>query len=214
MASSIAFILVLFLAINMALPTTRAAIHTVGDTTGWTIGADYSTWASNLTFVVGDSLVFNYEDDHTVDEVKESDYKTCTWGNSMSTDSSGTTTVALKTAGTHYFICGIPGHCESGMKLAVTVKAKARKAAAPAPTPSPSPSPSPSPAPSPSPSRKGSPSNDTAETPSTTTPITPTTTTTNASPPNTSNVSSATSYSPIVAMLIVSWISYCVLRVV
>lgn len=31
--------------------------------------------------------------------------------------------ITLKTAGTHYFICGIPGHCSGipGMKLAVTV---------------------------------------------------------------------------------------------
>ena len=55
MASSIAVVLCLFLAINMVLPT-LAKVHTVGETSGWAIGADYSTWTSDKTFVVGDSL--------------------------------------------------------------------------------------------------------------------------------------------------------------
>ncbi|TKY56287.1 Blue copper protein [Spatholobus suberectus] len=195
MASSIALVLGLCLAINMALPT-LAAIHTVGDTSGWTIGADYSTWASSLNFKVGDGLVFNYGAGHTVDEVKESDYKSCTTGNSLSTDSSGATTIALKTAGTHYFICAVPGHCKGGMKLAVTVKAK--KASAPAMAPS---------------TGKDSPSDDTKDTPTpTTTPTTPTSTTTTSS--HTTHASSATGRSPIVALFIVSWISYLVLRLV
>ncbi|KAH0911698.1 hypothetical protein HID58_035019 [Brassica napus] len=58
---------------------------------------------------------------HTVDEVSENDYKSCTLGNSITSDSSGTTTIDLKTTGPRYFICGIPGHCSTGMKLAVTV---------------------------------------------------------------------------------------------
>ena len=39
----------------------------------------------------------------------------------ISSDNSGATTIPLKTAGTHYFICGVVGHCSGGMKLAVTV---------------------------------------------------------------------------------------------
>ncbi|XP_011016865.1 PREDICTED: blue copper protein-like [Populus euphratica] len=97
--------------------------YTVGDSSGWAIGMDYSTWTSGKTFSVGDSLVFNYGGGHTVDEVSASDYKTCTTGNAITSDSSGATTIALKTAGTHYFICGVPGHCGSGMKVAVTVAA-------------------------------------------------------------------------------------------
>ena len=70
-------------------------------------------------------IVFNYGAGHTVDEVSESDYKSCTLGNSISSDSSGTTSIALKTAGSHYFICAIPGHCAGGMKLSVNVGAAA-----------------------------------------------------------------------------------------
>lgn len=62
---------------------------------------------------------------HTVDEVSSSDYSSCSSGNSISTDSSGATTITLKTAGTHYFICATPGHCSGGMKVAVKVSAAA-----------------------------------------------------------------------------------------
>lgn len=68
-------------------------------------------------------IVFNYGSGHTVDEVSASDYNTCTTGNALTTDSSGASTITLKTAGTHYFICGVVGHCGNGMKLAVTVTA-------------------------------------------------------------------------------------------
>ncbi|WJX41178.1 hypothetical protein P8452_28571 [Trifolium repens] len=186
--SNIAMILGFFLAINMALPT-LATVHTVGDTTGWAIGADYSTWASDKTFAVGDSLVFNYGAGHTVDEVKESDYKSCTTGNSISTDSSGATTIPLKKAGKHYFICSVPGHCTGGMKLSVKVKASSADSAAPSATPSSS--------------GKASPSDGTPA--ATATPTTTTTTT----PITQQNESSVTSLSPIVALFFtVSWMIF------
>lgn len=55
MASSIALVFSVCLVLNMVMPT-LAATHTVGDTSGWAIGGDYSTWASGLKFRVGDSL--------------------------------------------------------------------------------------------------------------------------------------------------------------
>ncbi|XP_019174177.1 PREDICTED: blue copper protein-like [Ipomoea nil] len=98
-----------------------STVYTVGDTAGWALSVDYGTWSSAKTFKVGDSLVFNYPGGHTVDEVSPSDYQSCTVGNSISTDSSGATTIPLKTAGKHYFICSVMGHCSGGMKLVVTV---------------------------------------------------------------------------------------------
>ncbi|XP_057773411.1 blue copper protein [Salvia miltiorrhiza] len=100
-----------------------AAVYTVGDSSGWSVGADYSTWATDKTFKVGDTLVFNYASGHTLDEVSANDYKTCTTGNAITSDSSGATSITLKTAGPRYYICGVPGHCGGGMKLAVTVAA-------------------------------------------------------------------------------------------
>ncbi|GLU16135.1 hypothetical protein SLE2022_325850 [Rubroshorea leprosula] len=122
------------LALFMAMPT-LATVYTVGDTSGWATGVDYSTWTKGKTFAVGDSLVFNYgASAHTVDEVSASDYNTCTVGNAISTDQSGATTIPLKTAGTHYFICGVVGHCGNGMKLAVTVAAAASPSGSTTPT--------------------------------------------------------------------------------
>ncbi|KAF3320724.1 Blue copper protein [Carex littledalei] len=88
----------------------------------WATGVDYKAWASGKTFQVGNTLVFSYATrNHTVDEVSSADYSSCSSSNALSTDNSGSTSITLKMAGTHYFICGIPSHCSGGMKLAVTV---------------------------------------------------------------------------------------------
>ncbi|KAJ8625038.1 hypothetical protein MRB53_033568 [Persea americana] len=155
--------------------------YTVGDTSGWATNVDYSTWKSGKTFTVNDSLVFNYGGLHTVDEVKESDYKSCTTGNSISTDSSGATTIALKTPGKHYFICATPGHCSLGMKLAVTVVAAAKNTTADTPESAP-------PSSTTTPSEATSPTT----TPTSTSPSTTTTTT----------INSATINSPSIAILL------------
>ncbi|KAL1822976.1 hypothetical protein ACET3Z_009754 [Daucus carota] len=87
------------------------------------MGVDYTTWTADKTFSVGDNLVFKYGPGHTVDEVNSADYSSCTVGKPIKTDSSGSTTIPLTAAGPRYFICGVIGHCTSGMKLAVTVNA-------------------------------------------------------------------------------------------
>ncbi|XP_022132018.1 blue copper protein-like [Momordica charantia] len=127
--------LVIFL-ISLAVPS-FATVYTIGDAAGWASGVDYTSWTSGKTFTVGDSLKFNYGGGHTVDEVSASDYNSCTAGNSISSDSTGSTTIALNKPGTHYFICGAFGHCGNGMKLAVPVTAAdagATPSATPAPT--------------------------------------------------------------------------------
>jgi hypothetical protein len=55
MAFSNTLVLCFFFAITMALPT-QGTVHVVGDALGWTLDSDYTTWASDKTFVVGDSL--------------------------------------------------------------------------------------------------------------------------------------------------------------
>jgi hypothetical protein len=79
--------------------------------------------------------VFNYAKGlHTVVEVSAAEYMACTAANPLGSDSSGATTVALKTPGTHYFVCSITGHCGAGMKLAVTVGGSNSPATTPTPT--------------------------------------------------------------------------------
>lgn len=130
--------LVVVLLVARAFPA-AATSFTVGGKSGWTIGVDYTTWASGNTFKVGDSLVFNYAKGlHTVAEVSAADYLACATANALGSDSSGATTVPLKTAGKHYFICTITGHCAGGMKLEVTVSGSGSGSSSPT-TPMPTP---------------------------------------------------------------------------
>jgi hypothetical protein len=71
--------------------------------------------------------VFSYvRTDHTVTKVSKSEYDACSGSDAMSEDNtSGLTTVTLSTPGMHYFICIMPDHCVSGMKLAVNVSVTA-----------------------------------------------------------------------------------------
>ncbi|XP_048437344.1 blue copper protein-like [Pyrus x bretschneideri] len=119
MARTVGLILVFAM---VMMPSCLATVYTVGDSSGWDTGVDYSTWTSGKTFEVGDSLVFKYQSQHTVEEVTDSDYKTCTLQNSIKSHRGGTTTIPLKTAGTHNYICSSVGHCSMGMKLSVTVE--------------------------------------------------------------------------------------------
>ena len=53
MANIASALLILLLAAPAAYAATT---YTVGDTNGWTTSGDYTTWASDKTFTVGDSL--------------------------------------------------------------------------------------------------------------------------------------------------------------
>lgn len=121
-----------------------AVDHTVGDSSGWASGVDYTTWASDKTFKVGDTLVFQYGASHNVAEVGSADYSACSASNSIQSFSDQDTKITLTKPGTRYFICGVTGHCAGGMKLAVkvspaataTTPAPAATPAAPSDTPS------------------------------------------------------------------------------
>lgn len=130
--------LVVVILVARAFPA-AATSFTVGDKSGWTLGVDYTTWASGNTFKVGDNLVFNYaKGQHTVVEVNAADYLACAAANPLGSDSSGASTVPLKTGGKHYFICSITGHCAGGMKLEVTVSGSGSGGSSPSsPTPTP-----------------------------------------------------------------------------
>ncbi|KAL6633861.1 hypothetical protein ACP70R_026532 [Stipagrostis hirtigluma subsp. patula] len=121
MAALIAAGLVLLAAVAPAYATD----YVVGDSSGWSSGVDYTTWAKGKTFNVGDNLVFQYSAMHNVAEVSSADYSACSASNSIQSYSDQNTKVALTAPGTRYFICGTPGHCSGGMKLAVTVAAAA-----------------------------------------------------------------------------------------
>lgn len=64
--------------------------------------------------------VFKYDSSsHNVVSVSAAGYKGCAAPRGARTYSSGSDRVTLA-RGTNYFICSIPGHCQAGMKIAVT----------------------------------------------------------------------------------------------
>ncbi|KAK9006879.1 hypothetical protein V6N11_019210 [Hibiscus sabdariffa] len=78
-------------------------------------------------------LVFKYKGGaHNVYKVTGDEFKSCTVPSNNSLGSfTGNDTIKLATAGTKWYICGISGHCDGGMKLKITVLD-----GAPAPAPS------------------------------------------------------------------------------
>lgn len=114
-------LLAIVLLVAGAVVPASAKDYTVGDSSGWKPGVDYTAWAKGKSFAIGDTLSFQYTTAHSVLEVSEADHGACSASNPLRSHSDQSTTVPLTKAGTRYFICGAPGHCASGMKLAVTV---------------------------------------------------------------------------------------------
>ncbi|KAH9678670.1 hypothetical protein KPL71_025812 [Citrus sinensis] len=141
-----------------------AATYTVGDDAGWTIQGhiDYSKWAEGKQFHVGDTLVFKYNKAmHDVRQVSHEDFQSCNAKAPIEEYTTGMDSITLKMAGHHYFLCGIPGHCQVGQKVEINVLPGASSPGeSPAPSPShngsPAPSPSHTESPAPSPGHSGS----------------------------------------------------------
>lgn len=108
-----------------------ATTYTVGAPDGlWDMQTDYAQWVKTRTFHPGDKIMFTYSPElHDVVEVTKAGYDACSSANNISAFRSGNDVVALADVGTRYFLCGLTGHCDSGMKIRIDVVA----AAAPGP---------------------------------------------------------------------------------
>ncbi|CAJ1925440.1 unnamed protein product [Sphenostylis stenocarpa] len=133
---------VVFLMMMMmtASQVSHAAVHKVGDSSGWTIigNIDYRKWAATKNFQVGDTIVFEYNAKfHNVMRVTHAMYKTCNASSPLTTMTTGNDTIKITNYGHHFFLCGIPGHCQAGQKVDINVVkvSGAAAAAAEAPTP-------------------------------------------------------------------------------
>ncbi|KAI3919026.1 hypothetical protein MKW92_025030 [Papaver armeniacum] len=118
----------------------KGAVYTVGEFTGWTtIGHyDYAKWAANQTFHVGDAIRFVFNPaHHNVIEVSSSDYESCNAENPTSLYVAGDDIIPLTQEGHHYYICGVPGHCQVGQKVDIQVSKSSTKGGAMTPTMSP-----------------------------------------------------------------------------
>ncbi|XVF86409.1 hypothetical protein PTKIN_Ptkin18bG0037500 [Pterospermum kingtungense] len=114
-----------------------AAVYHVGDSSGWTIlgsGHNYQSWAATKKFFAGDTLVFEYNNQfHNVIQVNVIDFKSCNPDSPIARYGKGKDSMTLESSGEYYFLCGIPGHCQDGMKLHITVNS-ANSTASPNPT--------------------------------------------------------------------------------
>ncbi|KAJ4896256.1 Uclacyanin-3 [Raphanus sativus] len=149
----------LLLLILAVVPAAYAVTFQVGDIGFWNSGVDYTAWVTGKTFRVGDTLEFQYGPSHSVAVVNKAGFDACDSTGATQTFSGGDTKIDLTTVGTMHFMCPTPGHCQGGMKLAVTVLGAVPPPATPSPPPSPkSPPPSPRTPPSSTPSPKSPPS--------------------------------------------------------
>ncbi|EPS72444.1 hypothetical protein M569_02314 [Genlisea aurea] len=97
-----------------------------GKANSWTIPLSDSDslnrWAEKSRFVIGDSLVWNYDGaKDSVLEVSKNDYFACNTSDPIKKYSGGSNTVKLERSGPYYFISGAAGHCEKGQKVIVVV---------------------------------------------------------------------------------------------
>ncbi|OMO72138.1 Plastocyanin-like protein [Corchorus capsularis] len=154
-----AFLLTMLLAL---LGLSLGAVHKVGDASGWTIMGDtddYANWASTRTFHVGDSLLFEYNNEyHDVVEVSHDDFESCKGTSGIATYASGSDIITLERPGHYYFLCGVPGHCQIGQRVDILVQpAPSSTSIAPSTTPSALPSSPPPARANPPPSAQGGP---------------------------------------------------------
>ncbi|KAH6808861.1 Cupredoxin superfamily protein [Perilla frutescens var. frutescens] len=136
----------------------NGAVYKVGDSAGWTtIGnVDYKLWAAPKIFQPGDIIVFEYNPQfHNVMQVIHSEYKACNASSPISTHTTGNDSITINSHGHHFFVCGVPGHCQAGQKVDINVLRSPSDAptqsgipsSVPAPTVVPSPSPNAAPRP-------------------------------------------------------------------
>ncbi|XP_073043038.1 basic blue protein-like [Primulina eburnea] len=96
----------------------EAATYSVGGGGGWTFNV--AGWPRGKNFKAGDKLVFNYNSGvHNVVSVDRGGYRRCTTPRRAKMYRSGKDQIKL-VKGQNFFICNFSGHCESGMKIAVT----------------------------------------------------------------------------------------------
>ncbi|KAH7282109.1 hypothetical protein KP509_35G012300 [Ceratopteris richardii] len=120
-------ILLVMCSLMLEFREVMATQYTVGDSIGWGLGHDMETWAAQFKFQVGDELYFPYPaGQHSVLLVTEEDYKTCNREKPVASDNGmGDMAMTLISPQTYYFICGIPGHCEQGLRLKIVVEHEA-----------------------------------------------------------------------------------------
>ncbi|XP_038890593.1 blue copper protein-like [Benincasa hispida] len=116
--------------------------YTVGDKLGWLIPPAgpldlfYASWAYNKTFLVGDTLVFNFlngSDDVAV--VTKQVFNSCNITSTLAVFNSTPANIALNATGEHYYTSTYDKHCILGQKFAINVTGHATSGSVPSPPP-------------------------------------------------------------------------------
>ncbi|CAH1422347.1 unnamed protein product [Lactuca virosa] len=98
----------------------------VGGDKGWVIPTSkdstdlYDQWASKNRFNINDTLHFAYKKDSVLVVSKEEHAK-CKSSHPIFFSNNGDTTFEIDRSGYFYFISGVSGHCERGLKMIVKV---------------------------------------------------------------------------------------------
>ncbi|CAI9107833.1 OLC1v1007301C1 [Oldenlandia corymbosa var. corymbosa] len=102
----------------------KATDYIVGDSAGWTNTGhvDYKAWASSKKFKVGDTIVFQFNNQfHNVVRVNHTNYNACNGYDAYQSYISGNDTFVINKKGHFYFICSYFDHCQSGQKVDIRV---------------------------------------------------------------------------------------------
>ncbi|XP_057485690.1 early nodulin-like protein 2 [Actinidia eriantha] len=107
-------------------PPVPPMTYVVGDDLGWLVppGGEvaYSTWAYNKTFIVGDTLVFNFKNGtQDVAVVTKAAYESCDTAAATTVLTTSPAKINLTSPGEHFFTSTYPDHCRLGQKLAINV---------------------------------------------------------------------------------------------
>ncbi|XP_057812449.1 blue copper protein 1a-like [Salvia miltiorrhiza] len=140
MASKAFLFAVIVVAATAAAPA-FAVDYVVGDDDGWKLNVNYTAWAQGKMFYVGDTIAFKYAVGvHNVYKVNGSAFRECWVPPPSEALRTGNDIISLATPGRKWYLCGVGNgtHCESGMKLVITVMSYAPMSA-PAPAPAPFP---------------------------------------------------------------------------
>uniref|UniRef100_A0A803Q2B7 Phytocyanin domain-containing protein n=2 Tax=Cannabis sativa TaxID=3483 RepID=A0A803Q2B7_CANSA len=119
-----AFVVRVLAVLVLVLKLSMAAVYKVGDSSGWTtIGnVDYKLWSATKNFQVGDIIKFEYNAQfHNVMRVTHAMYKTCNASLPLETYTTGNDSITITTQGHHFYMCGVPGHCQGGQKVDINV---------------------------------------------------------------------------------------------
>lgn len=54
-------------------------------------------------------------------QVTHAGYKACNASSPISTRTTGNDTIVIDSHGHHFFLCGVPGHCQAGQKVDINV---------------------------------------------------------------------------------------------